>query len=564
MNLLTSMLARLGVSGADHRQTLEYKLLLLPMTNGKSTEPRRLPQSAIGNWQSKISVPMTLRRACRVGWAVLLVLLCTSCGDTFRPVAIPVTPVPPDPDSQHFAFMISTNGADNAGSMTQVDISGDSILGTAQVGRGPTHIALLNSGTRIYISNGLEDTVTTFLAGNGISPITSPVTISLPSGSSPGFVNSTETGFVYVANPGNSTVSAISTLSNVVTNTITVGSGPVAMAETPDAKKLYVANQGDNSVSSINPPDKTVNPVITDATLSSPVWVVSRSDSQRVYVLSQGNGNLTTINTFTDQVIPPPGTVSAGAGANFMLYDSHLNRLYVTNPSNNTLSIFDASPDTPVLLKQIAVSAQPLAVAALPDGSRVYVGSVLSNATTATLQVTVINATDNSVKSVVPVKVVDIDTHNATGCSATRFRIFMAAAASNARVYLGSCDAGGAFAIRTTDDKVIADPNGIPLVISSPVSAFPPAVVSISGASQNGSRTTYTYTLTSGTPLRSGLIVVVTGMGDAGNNGNFAITSVGSGTFTVVNAGGVNATGQGGTGVVQPPPQNPVFVVAGP
>jgi hypothetical protein len=75
-------------------------------------------------------------------------------------------------------------------------------------------------------------------------------------------------------------------------------------------------------------------------------------------------------------------------------------------------------------------------------------------------------------------------------------------------------------------------------------------VVNITAASQSGSNTTFTYTLTSGPALQAGMSIVITGMGNAGNNRTFTITAVGAGTFTVVNASGVTASGQNGAGIV--------------
>lgn len=72
--------------------------------------------------------------------------------------------------------------------------------------------------------------------------------------------------------------------------------------------------------------------------------------------------------------------------------------------------------------------------------------------------------------------------------------------------------------------------------------------VSITAASQSGGSTTYTYTLTSGAALINPQAIIITGMGHAGNNGNFLITGLGGGTFTVVNASGVTFT-ENGTGV---------------
>jgi len=525
------------------------------------TESSRSLQLEIGNGRAKMASRGAATHFRRVGGIVALllsILIWVSCGDTFRPVAIPQPPVPPDPESTHFAFMVSTNGANNSGGVTQIDVSGDSNLGTAPVGLGPSHVALLINGSRVVVANSLEDTLTSFQAASSTLPIGATTTISLPAGSAPAFVASTENTFAYVANSGNGTVSAISTGTNVVTNTIPVGTNPVALAETPDGQKLYAANQGSDNVTSISAVAKAA--VNTIATGTAPVWVVARSDSQRVYVLNQGSGTVTVIDAFTDAVL---GNTSVGAGANFMAYDSHLNRLYVTNPAANTVSIIDASADQNNLLATLPAAGQPLSVAALPDGTKAYVGSIAVNGSTATLQVTVVDTSNNSVRTVVPVATVALDTNDPTGCDTARFRLSVANG-STSRVYVASCDAGGAYVIRTTDDTLVTDANGVPLVIRAPVSAFPPATLQITAAAQSGSRTTYSYNLLSGPAPRAGLIVVVTGMGDAGNDGNFAVVSTGAGSFTVVNASGKTASGQDASGVVQPPPQNPVFLLAGP
>jgi hypothetical protein len=74
--------------------------------------------------------------------------------------------------------------------------------------------------------------------------------------------------------------------------------------------------------------------------------------------------------------------------------------------------------------------------------------------------------------------------------------------------------------------------------------------VTISAASQTGSNATYAYSLTSGPPLLAGDSILIANMTNAGNNGLFTIATAGTGTFTVVNPSGVNASGQNGTGTV--------------
>jgi YVTN family beta-propeller protein len=404
----------------------------------------------------------------RVGAIFLLLVICIACGNYFRPVASPVVPTQPNPNFTHVAVVISDNGTNNSGASTTIDVSGDSDVSQATVGLIPVHAAIVESGTKVYVANRLDDTVSEF------SPIvpTPVITIGLPTGSSPVFVNTTETLNVYVANSGNNTVSAISTTNNVVTNTAAVGTNPVSLAEMPNARKLYVANAGSSSiagsVNSINAVDLSVNPPIVagaNAAWVSPVWVVARSDSQRVYVLDKGSGYVSAINTTSDTVV---GTALVGVGADFMLFDPALDRVYVTNPANNTLTSLDASSDS--LTATIATVPNAVSVAALADGTRVYVSSTAVNGSKVTSQVTVLNTADLSLKTTVPLTSVPV----AAACaSRTWSELSVAAAADSTRVYVSNCDAGNIALIQTTNDTLVLQ-MGAPLSSQPPVNGTPP------------------------------------------------------------------------------------------
>ena len=83
-------------------------------------------------------------------------------------------------------------------------------------------------------------------------------------------------------------------------------------------------------------------------------------------------------------------------------------------------------------------------------------------------------------------------------------------------------------------------------------------IINITAASQSTSNTTYSYTLTSGSTLQVGMSIMITGMQNVSDNGTFVITAVNPAsppnpaTFTVVNASGINAIGENGTGTVTP------------
>jgi YVTN family beta-propeller protein len=246
----------------------------------------------------------------------------------------------------------------------------------------------------LYVANGGDDTVT---ANATSSPTTSAATIILRSppsaGIDPVFVGTADNNNVYVAGYSTNSVYAIGTANNVVTATIPVGVHPVALAQLPNLQQLYVANQGSASVSVID----TANGDVLAQTIllpagAVPVWVAAKNDSSRVYVLDASG----TIYDLTPQVAPincasaplngcsPTATTVAGAGSNFLAFDPVLNRLYVTNPTNSQVAVLDAGVDPPAPIATInlatAASAAcsacaPDSVTVLGDGSRAYVGA---------------------------------------------------------------------------------------------------------------------------------------------------------------------------------------------
>jgi len=314
----------------------------------------------------------------------------------------------------------------------------------------------------------------------------------------PVFLSSAQNNAMYVANYNTNSVFAINTTSNAVSNSAPVGAHPVSLAETPNGLKLYVANQGDNSVSSLNVTTLSPN-AVTGFSGIAPVWVVARGDSQKVYVLTQGNaqveGQLVTIDTASDTVT---SSLPVGAGANFIFFDPHLNRIYVTNPNptgpanplGSTVYVFSdtgGANDTPV--QRAAISFNPLSVpcpagcaptsvTALRDGSRFYVASYQmaspcpdSNVTVSPCLIpglTVFDANSLTVKypsaptltlltwppfATNQYAVPPISTCAPAALyspSTTRFRVFTTAAADSSHVYVSMCDAGAIADVNTT------------------------------------------------------------------------------------------------------------------
>jgi hypothetical protein len=347
------------------------------------------------------------------------------------------------------------------GSAMQIDVGGDTDVGIATLvdgsvsGANPTHGISLPDFNRVFVAsagsavaNGL-DAISSFIpatqsatsSGIGAATVVSypnfipnpPSPVPFFCSYLPDFVAASQNTTVYVANYGvenapsvcnpngtsptsTDSIAVVNATSNVITNMVYLpaGSNPVAMAQvqTPNGNKLYVLNQGTNTVASFNTVDMSTN-TVTGFTGTTPAWVVARGDGQQVYVLTPGSvvppvdSQLWTFDTATDTVI---GNVSVGtAGANYVLYDPNLNRLYVTNPNNqvalqnqitcppallpqpyfynSTVFIFSVAGNLPSpLTPPIVLAANPCpypscangcatSVAALPDGTEAYIAS---------------------------------------------------------------------------------------------------------------------------------------------------------------------------------------------
>jgi len=309
----------------------------------------------------------------------------------------------------------------------------------------PVHATVLPSGaaTRVYVANQGDNTVSSYAASSQAAPVT---TTQLPAGAAPNFVASSETANMYVSMPGLNSVGVISVNANVLKATVPVGANPVALAETADGLHLYSVNQGDNTVTGINTPNDSVSPASPIHVGTSPVWAVV-SSAGLVYVLNQGDGTISVIQPGLDVVV---ATLTVAPGANYEFFESHLNRLYVTNPVANTVTIFDLSQSPNILLATVPVAPGPLSVTALADGTRAYVVSSQVSGT-ANATVSVINAGSNVVTKTIALPAVA----PAAVCSTARFRVSTASSPDSRKVYVGNCDAGGTSIIRTSDDTLV-------------------------------------------------------------------------------------------------------------
>jgi YVTN family beta-propeller protein len=384
--------------------------------------------------QSSATVRKSRRNVAAGVAAALAWVFLGGCGDAYRPVANPVLKPGGDPQTTRVAVVISNNNG-SPGMASSIDVSGDTNIGNFLVGRGPVHAAFIPFSIQAMVANKNDDSVayyTPLVLGSAVTFIT------LPAGSAPVYLATTQSNLMYVANSGTNSVGAITTGTFVLQTTIPVGRSPVALAETPDGSLLYSVNQGDGTVSKISTQSNSV--VATIQVGSSPVAAAMNPDGKTVYVANQGSGTVSAINTASNSVV----TVAAGASPRFLIYDSGRRRLYVANTGSNSISIYDADIGL-TLIQTVAVGAGPTSIAALPDGTRLYVANA---GCTDAVNLTGCSGTTVSVVDALSLAIRKTITVGSTPLS-------LAADSASTKVIVANRDSNTISSIRTSDDTVV-------------------------------------------------------------------------------------------------------------
>ncbi len=327
-----------------------------------------------------------LRETGFLALATFLLLFLPACGNQYRPVANPIVSPGGQPASTHFAWVVNFNPT-GQGSTTEIDVSGDSNLAVNSMGVGSVAEAFPANSLALFVANSGNDSVSEYLptlAG-------AVTTINLLPGSHPVALGSAQNTAMYVINsgansacPNSGSISIISVATLAVTNTTCVGLNPVALVQSPTTGFIYVVNQGDSSVTVFNPAGPSVTGTITTANGlgQNPVSVTVSADGSWIFVVTQGDGvHPGTLDIISSSSTSIAGTASLGVQPTFSIVDSNSNRLYVANTGDNTVSVFDATnvdpPGSPAipLLATVPVGTAPIGIAALPNGSMFYVAN---------------------------------------------------------------------------------------------------------------------------------------------------------------------------------------------
>jgi YVTN family beta-propeller protein len=90
----------------------------------------------------------------------------------------------------------------------------------------------------------------------------------------------------------------------IITLTLPVGKGPVAVAVTPDGSQVYVAN--DSDIDAVSVIDTATNTVGSIPVGGFPAGVAATPDGRKVYVVNAHSDNVSVIHTATNTVVGSP------------------------------------------------------------------------------------------------------------------------------------------------------------------------------------------------------------------------------------------------------------------
>lgn len=330
--------------------------------------------------------------------AALLAALCSiflaSCGDTFRPIAIPVTGTLPPAQASKTAQVITADGT-----ATNYNLSGGTVTGQAPVGQNPSAALLI--GNRVYVANQSAATLSVYNALSPQNPV--PGTITLDPSTAPVALATTFGSTVYVAYSATDSVGIVNASTNTANGAIALnangfnGTSPQVMIGNNAGTRLFVGNAGSNNISVIDLASNAVIATLGAGICTNPVAMARTPDTSYIYVACQGSNNILIINTDSNAV---DYNIAVGAGPNSLAFDAANKRLIVTNGADNSVSVLNENFTQPVSLQHsmstVPISLSPVAATPLPDGSRIYVATTSGN-------VVVINSSTLMVKTNIPV-----------------------------------------------------------------------------------------------------------------------------------------------------------------
>jgi YVTN family beta-propeller protein len=241
-------------------------------------------------------------------------------------------------------------------------------------------------GARIYVTNRYDGSVSV------VDAASHAIIAKVPVGSGPLALAVTPDGqWIYVTTRGGNRVQVLDAGAHRVVASVPVGAGPYGVAVHPAGTFVYVTNRFSGTLSVIEAGRRTV--VASVSVGRGPAGLAASPDGERLYVANGDGHSLSVIATATNTVV---ATIAVGAGPEGVAVSPDGQRLYVANSQADTVSVLSGRDYR--LLATVPVGAAPYGAAVAPDGHRVYVANYNSGS------VSILDADRNAVVAHIPVE----------------------------------------------------------------------------------------------------------------------------------------------------------------
>ena len=235
---------------------------------------------------------------------------------------------------------------------------------TLNAGNRPTAIAVNTATNTIYVSNADSNNVTIIDGATNTASTAADANASSPNGVA---VNPV-TNKTYVANYRSGNVTVIDGATNS-TQTVTVGTHPLAVGMNSATNTIYVANANQPfSDSTVTVIDGSTNSTTTVAVGTLPSALAVNSLTNTIYVANAVSNNITIVDGTTNSTTTlPAGIQPAAVDVNLAT-----NKVYVTNNLSNTVTVIDGSTN---VTSTVTVGSGPLGVAVNAVTDKIYIAN---------------------------------------------------------------------------------------------------------------------------------------------------------------------------------------------
>ncbi|KQY04043.1 hypothetical protein ASD37_24870 [Mycobacterium sp. Root135] len=254
-----------------------------------------------------------------------------------------------------------------------VDPARHIVTGSIAVGGAPSSVVLNRDGTRAYVANYADGTVSVVNSATN-TVIGSPIKLGiLPQAMS----TNADGSRLYVVGLETSTYAGRLTVVNTVTNKIVgtpidIGAYPTGIAVSPNGSRVYVTNGVGNTVTVVDTATgaRSGNPIPVG---DFPTGIALTPDGTRAYVTNGRGNTVSVIDTATGALVGSP--IAVGVLPTGITFNASGTRAYVANANSKTITVVNIATNA-TIGSPIALPANPLSIAISPDGARLYVGGV--------------------------------------------------------------------------------------------------------------------------------------------------------------------------------------------